>query len=169
MTITIHTDKLKKGILFDNLVDPSNGRILDNSPLFIPWTANYSDINNLVTKIEKYEFGIDYDFGVRTIFGNTTFYWIARGSLNTNEKFRGITTTVGFNEPGHEGLVVTRENLISTLGRPSEERDNFQDYKKANEGYGPWNCWEIDSVKVILWGSDFRGSIWYKLDIQKQP
>jgi hypothetical protein len=166
MTTSLHVETLKKGILFDNLLDPSGEKILDSNPLFIPWTANYLNVDNVATKVDKYEFGIDYNFGVRTLFDSITFEWLSRGGLDKNAKFSGVTTTVGFNETGHNGLLTTKQKIIAALGQPTSERDNFDEYERVFETYGPWNCWEIDSIKVILWGSDFRGSFWYKLDIQ---
>lgn len=165
----MHVETLRKGIQFDNLLDPNGETISDNTPLFIPWEANYFEVEKIANKIDKYEFGIDYDFGIRTIFGSIAFYWLSRGGLEKSEKFRGITATVGFNETGHQGLLNTRQKLIAALGQPASERNNFEDYKKAIETYEPWNCWEFNTIRVILWGSEFRGSFWYKLDIQKHP
>jgi hypothetical protein len=153
---------IREGILFDIL----NGEIINGKPLQVKWNSCYGDLKAIAEEVTSFEFGVYYNLGVRTILESITELWMVRGSLNENDKIDNITATIGWNEQGHDKLLKYRSILINKLGRPAEEQDNFVNFQEAANSYGPFNKWSFGSVDILLWGSDFRGSMWYKIDIK---
>lgn len=159
---------LSKSILFENKLDSTGKIVIEDKPLKISWDSNYKDLELIADKIEPFEFGIDYDLGVRTFAKSITELWTVRGKLDKSNKIDNYRATIGWDEKGHNKLLIYREILITEFGKPDEESDNFSDFKLAKNSWGPFNLWKINSIEILLWGSDFRGSFWYKLDINKK-
>jgi hypothetical protein len=166
MKTSKYIEQLKKGLTFDKLYDDDTKEVLSDSPLFIPWTSAYYDIEKFCLNIHEYQFGIDYYLGTRTIFDDLTFSWTSRAGLNKNELFNSITAQLGWDDKGYEAFLKTRIKLIDTLGQPHEELNNFNDYKKVLETYGPFNFWHFEKTHISLHGMDMRGSFIFYFEIK---
>jgi len=161
-------DTLSKALVFENKLDRSNGNLIESHPTTISWHNSFKDLEAISDKVDPFEHGVHYDLGVRTLINGISELWIVRGTKDNNTKIDNCTATIGWNENGHEKLLKYREILIKVLGQPSEEMNNHKNYSEAANSWGPFNSWEFGNTKLILWGSDFRGSMWYKIDFKNE-
>jgi len=160
--------KISKSILFENKLDPTGKIIINGESLEINWNSSYKELELIADKIDPFEFGINYYLGIRTFAKSIVESWSVRGNLDASNKIDNYRATIGWDEKGHKKLLNYRKHLIKEFGMPNEESDNFEEFKLAQNSWGPFNLWKIDNIEIILWGSDFSGSFWYKLDINKK-
>ncbi len=159
---------LPEALYFENKLNRSDGTIIENYPTKISWKKPYNYLEFISEKIDPFEHGVHYDLGVRTLVKGITELWIIRGSKDDSSKIDNCTATIGWNEQGHEKLLNYKAILTEVFGKPDEDSNNFINYNEAIKTWGPFNSWDFGNTSLILWGSDFRGSMWYKIDIKNK-
>jgi hypothetical protein len=157
--------KIREGVVFDSKTDFDNNTIIDELQ-FISWDQSYSHLESISDSFDPFEFGVTYNLGVRTIMKGISELWTVRGTLEPKDQIDNYTATIGWNETGHNKFENYRKFLIENLGKPKIDNNSQLKYEEAIVTWGPYSEWEFDTVKLVLWGSDFRGSMWYKIDIK---
>jgi len=157
----------KLAIQFDNKIDPETGRVVDSQPSVIKWDTTYNQLKLIANEVNPYESGVDYNLGVRTLFGVIKEIWTVRGTLNGKDKIDNYVATIGWNEEGHQKLLKYKAELTKIIGPPVEEKV-YHKYEEEFLSGGSFNYWKFDNVTFILSGSEFRDSMWYKISIDKK-